>query len=101
MRSVTGVNVKVCEAIYNGLPVLASTAGLGGLDLAADPAVIACETIDAWLSHLQPQRLHELRGRTPSESLRKSFDVAEHVPGAREFVDRIAASSPCPAASSA
>ena len=100
MRSPTGVNVKVCEAIHHGLPVLSSPEGLRGLDLAGDPAVVQCDSPQAWRAQLEPGALDELRRRAPNAALRQSFDLTPAVPRFRTFVDSLRAQEECRQAAS-
>jgi len=100
MRSPTGVNVKVCEAIHHGLPVLSSPEGLRGLDLAADRAVVQCNSPQAWRAQLEPGALDELRKRAPAAALRRSFDLTPVVPRFRTFVDSLRPREECRQAAS-
>jgi glycosyltransferase involved in cell wall biosynthesis len=102
MLSSTGVNVKVCEAIFQGLPVLTSPPGLRGLDFPPDPAVIACATPGDWIDQLRDESLGILRRRMPCESSRRYFELRERVPQLRAFVDAVTTPAEClQAASSA
>lgn len=100
MRSSTGVNVKVCEAIHRGLPVLGTREGLQGLDLSGDPAIVVCGSREQWLERLQPDSLTAFRERVPSEATRRAMEPERHVDGVRSFLHRISPSLPCPPAAS-
>ena len=95
MLTSTGVNVKVCEAIYQGLPVLTSPAGLRGLDFPPDPAVVACETPADWIDQLRNESLGVLRRRVPCESSRAYFELRRRVPQLRAFLDAIMMPAEC------
>jgi len=87
MRSSTGVNVKACEAIHHGLPVVSSSVGARGLGIGADPAIVIASTAAEWIAALQGGALERLKARVPLESSRRAFDAAQHVDAFREFIE--------------
>jgi polysaccharide biosynthesis protein PslH len=87
MRSSTGVNVKVCEAIHHGVPVVSSSVGARGLGIGTDPAIVIASTAAEWIAALRGGALDLLKARVPLESSRRAFDTAQHVDAFREFIE--------------
>lgn len=100
MRSGTGVSVKICEALYRGLPVLTSREGLRGLGLPDDPAVGICERREDWHRRLQPERLRAHAREAPPESVRAHFDASAHVARLKSFIAGLSSSPECRQAAS-
>lgn len=79
MQSGSGVNVKVCEALHHGLPLLTTKRGLRGLPELLDPAVVVCGDAREFLDALEPSAARALACRVPSESVRRLFSLERAV----------------------
>ncbi len=47
-----GVNIKVAEALYNRMPVLATPLAMRGMSLGADPAIRVLAAAEEWIEYL-------------------------------------------------
>ena len=93
--SSTGVNVKVCEAIHRGVPVLTTREGLRGLDLPEDSAVAVRDGAAAWRRELRPEGLAQLARRAPATPLRQSFEFPQYAASFQRFVEQTLSSPAC------
>ncbi len=93
MRSGGGVNVKVCEALFHGFPVLSSPQGLRGLPSFDDPALRVCQNAEQWRSALTAEALESFRRATPRPTTWEHF-AAERVAGRLATLLRNIARSP-------
>lgn len=76
----SGVNVKFVEAVFNGMPVLATRFGVRGLPpLDGDPAIHLCVTADEWIDFLRSGEAERFAQRTPREETRHLFSDAPYV----------------------
>jgi hypothetical protein len=69
-----GTNVKVCEALWNRTPMLATPRALRGLPPFEDEGVRVLDSVEAWVSALQWESLTSLAGMQPSTELASWFD---------------------------
>lgn len=88
MQGGAGVNVKVCDALFHGLPVISSTKGLRGLGPLVDPAIVEVNTAREWCDALGDEALGSLRERTPADSLRQRFSLERAVEAWRSLLSR-------------
>ena len=70
-----GVNVKMAEAIYNRVPVLARPFAARGLgfDAVDDPAIVLLDTAAEWIDFLASSSAHALASTRSSEDLTDRF----------------------------
>jgi glycosyltransferase involved in cell wall biosynthesis len=97
--SSAGVCVKLAEAIYNGVPVLATTEAARGLSLGNDPALVLLDKPEEWVEFLDSAAARDLAGRQVSEKLAGRFAVDSHKDALQQFVlDVISRKAACGAA---
>jgi hypothetical protein len=65
--------VKVCEALANGVPLLATPLALRGLPSIDDPAVCVAATPDEWRAALQWDKLLPLAQSQPAAEIADLF----------------------------
>ena len=68
-----GVNIKLAEAIYNGIPVVASPFSIDGLPVREGPGLKVVETADDWVACLDSPELREFIRHGVPESARSVF----------------------------
>lgn len=85
-RVTAGVSVKLAEALYNGAPVLATTAAARGLGLVRDPAVVLLDEPGEWVEFLNSPAALQLAERQVSEETRSAFTVGARMGGLQQFV---------------
>lgn len=73
-----GVNIKLCEALANGKPVLATPKALRGLPVLDDPAVRVCRSPDDWAKALTVAALKDLAAHHPEPDTQALF-IADNV----------------------
>ena len=81
-----GVNVKVAEAVYNRMPVLASSFGARGLPLKPDPGIVLLDRADEWVSFLCSSAARALRARSLPASMAEAFSMDSHSEPVQGFV---------------
>ena len=84
-----GVNVKFAEAVYNGVPVLASSFAARGLPLKPDPNIILLDHAEEWVRFLRSHAAQTLRSRRVSASLAEAFRMEVHVEPAQTFIRKV------------
>lgn len=60
MFSGAGINVKVAEAIYNGLPLVCTSHALRGLPVRRDDAIAVLDSREEWIAALNGNEIHKL-----------------------------------------
>jgi glycosyltransferase involved in cell wall biosynthesis len=75
----SGVCVKLAEAIYNRVPVLANRHAARGLPLENDPAIVFAEQAAEWVGFLNSPAARELAECTVSEANASKFAVDSYV----------------------
>ena len=83
-RAGGGVSIKLAEAVYHGMPVLATTLATRGLPLADDPCLAIRDTPEEWISYLTSPQAGTV-GRI-SQSLSSRFAVDAHRESVQNFV---------------
>jgi hypothetical protein len=84
-----GANVKVCEALANRTPLLATPFALQGLPPIDDPAVCVLDAPEAWRAALRWDRLAAIARARPSDALAELFDRSAVVRRLNDAVQRI------------
>ncbi len=85
IRKGGGVNIKLAEAIYNGMPVLATPFATDGLPLDAGPALAIAETADQWIEILSSPKLHDLAAAEVPAHQRGKFASTSQTVAIHEF----------------
>lgn len=88
-----GVNIKFVEAIYNGVPVLASSFSKRGLRLDPDPGIILLDEPEEWVDFLNSVNVHRLREQKISVSLSNLFSAKLHIESVQSFVQEVVQNS--------
>lgn len=70
-----GVSVKLAEAAYNGMPVLATTQAARGLGLDEDPALVFLDQASEWVDLLNSSAARDLGERRVSGKIARRFAV--------------------------
>jgi glycosyltransferase involved in cell wall biosynthesis len=84
-----GVCVKLAEAAYNGMPVLANTHAARGLGLANDPALLFLDKPCEWIELLNSQGARDQSKRAVSGEIAKRFAVESHKDALQKFVEDV------------
>jgi glycosyltransferase involved in cell wall biosynthesis len=92
--SSAGVRVKLAEAIYNGVPVLATNLAARGLPIDPDAALIFFDAARDWIDFLNSSAAWQLAGRQVSEKTKAPFAADAQKIVLQQFVqDAICAGS--------
>lgn len=81
-----GVSVKTAHAISQQIPIIATPKALRGLPLDPDPAIVALEDADEWVSFLNSATARELGGRKVSWSAASRFHPEAHGAAILDFL---------------
>ncbi len=84
--STVGVRVKLAEAAYNGVPVLATRHAATGLPLPPDPALVFLDRPEEWIAFLNGNAANKLAEETVSDGVRAAFSVETHRAALHDFV---------------
>lgn len=84
-----GVNVKLAESLYNGVPVITTSHGLRGLNLPSDPCLLTCDTADRWIESLNALTGERTELPAVSETVRHRFAEPTYLPAMIEFLTRL------------
>jgi glycosyltransferase involved in cell wall biosynthesis len=84
-----GVCVKLAEAAYNGMPVLANTHAARGLGMGDDPALIFLDKPAEWIEMLNSPAAREQSKRSVSWEIAKRFAVESHKDALQKFVEDV------------
>jgi glycosyltransferase involved in cell wall biosynthesis len=86
IRNGGGVNIKLAEAIYNAMPVLATPFAVGGLPLDTCSAVVIAESSDEWVEILCSQvLLDDLASAEVTSEQRDQFAASHHMAAIHEY----------------
>jgi len=88
-----GVCVKFAEAVYNGMPVLATRQAARGLSVDDDPAIVLLDEPGEWVEFLNSPAARDLAGKQVLRKTTAVFAIDTHKARLQEFV-RGALSSP-------
>lgn len=90
MLSGAGVNVKIAEMLYNGMPTIATRFAGRGLDLPATDGVVWLDGAEDWVGFLSSPAAFQLRAAVVPASISARFAPETHAgPAARFLADVI------------
>ena len=81
-----GVNVKFAEALYNGVPVLATPFAARGLPLSDTSGVAVADGADAWVRLLDGDGLDALAAQDVPARTSRTFAPAAHTEAVHDFL---------------
>lgn len=81
-----GVNVKFAEAVYNRVPVLATSFGARGLPLQSDPGIVLLNSAAEWVAFLRSPGARALRLRRLPAAIAETFAMQSHAKSVQSFV---------------
>lgn len=84
--SEAGVHVKLAEAVYNRIPILAATQAVRGIALQEDPAIVLLDGCRSWIDFLNSTAVRDLASRRVSEKVASVFSVDTHKDALQSFV---------------
>lgn len=84
MHAGGGVSTKLAEAVYHGVPVLATSLATRGLPLADDPCITVSDDAEDWIEHLTSPNASA--GQRISPALSDQFAVHTHRETVQRFV---------------
>jgi polysaccharide biosynthesis protein PslH len=84
--STGGVCVKLAEAVYNGMPVLATSDAVRGLSLSDDPGLVFLDEPGEWVEFLNSTAARDLVERQVTEKTGARFAVDAQKYGLQQFV---------------
>ena len=86
MRSGSGINIKLVEAIYNGCPIIATPHAARGLPLLDDPAICLCDNAKEWVDMLSGNGAEALARLRPRPETQLLFSQARSVQRVSRFL---------------
>ena len=92
--STGGVCVKFAEAVYNGMPVLATRHSVRGLSVGDDPAIVLLDQPEQWVEFLNSAAARELAARRGAEKTGAGFSFHAHKDQLLRFVADAISSAP-------
>ena len=84
MHAGGGVSTKLAEAVYHGVPVLATSLATRGLPLSDDPCITVSDDAEDWIEHLTSPNASA--GQRISPTLSDQFAVHTHRETVQRFV---------------
>jgi len=81
-----GVSIKFAEALYNGVPVLATSFAARGLPLPAAAGVAIADGVDEWVRLLDGERLVALAAEKVPATTSRVFAPATHASAVHDFL---------------
>lgn len=81
-----GVSVKLAEALYNGVPTLATTFAIRGLPIQTDPCLTVLDGEREWSEFLSSPSAAELRHRRISPLLANRFAAKQYINLVHQFL---------------
>jgi glycosyltransferase involved in cell wall biosynthesis len=91
-----GVCVKLAEAVYNGMPVLATRHAARGLSVDGDPGLVFLDEPREWIEFLNSTAARDLVERQVSEKTGERFAVDAQKDRLQQFVKRAISSRAAP-----
>ena len=86
VRTGAGVNIKLAESLYNGMPVLATTHAARGLDCQSGAGLAIVDGAEEWASFLSSPQADRLATQSPSEELSGQFAADRHAKKLEDFI---------------
>lgn len=86
----TGVNVKLAEAIYNSVPVLATSFGASGLSVEAAEGIVLADDTEDWIEFLNGPDCRSLGTQRISRAIGDRFAVDTHASAVQRFFASVA-----------
>ncbi len=87
----SGVNVKLAEGLFNGMPTLATSFAGRGLVLPETPGLVFLDTADEWVSFLSSEKATALRASHVAADVASHFDLRSHRRALAAFVAEVMA----------
>lgn len=86
-----GLNIKVAEAVYNGMPILCSQFALRGIELPdrSENTVFVSDDPGEWAGHINDIVTKGAALEPQSESNRALFSLEHNVPPVKEYVEGV------------
>ncbi len=84
-----GVNVKFAEAVYNRMPVLASSFGARGLPLKPDAGIVLLDNAQEWVAFLCSPAARVLRAQILPAALSEQLSMDSHRESVHRFVQNV------------
>ncbi len=81
----SGINIKLIESLYNGVPVLATPQAVRGLKILDDPAIAVVEA-QKWPAFLNSKRAQELAATTVNSKTSGLFSLSNGVKTMSDFL---------------
>src|SRR5262249_41002928 len=81
----SGVSVKLAEALYNAVPVLATRFATRGLSLEPNPAIVLIDEADGWVRFINEQGM-DLAGQTVPAEISAIFKMDTYAGRLSEFI---------------
>lgn len=85
----SGINVKVAEAIYNGMPMLCTSMAVAGLLTEPDPAIAVLDRPMDWVHLLRGEEAVVLAQRSPRSATRGHVAASTHVERMAEYLGEL------------
>ncbi|BCA55518.1 hypothetical protein W02_26580 [Nitrospira sp. KM1] len=86
IRTGAGVNIKLAESLYHGVPVLATPHALRGIEYQSGAGLKILDSAEEWVSFLNSSQAGLLATQVPSEKLSRQFAVDRHVEKLETFI---------------
>lgn len=96
IRAGGGVNIKLAESIYNGMPVLTTPFAIQGLPIDEGPAVVVRGSTESWIEFLTSPALHDLAHAEVSEEQRNRFESQRWREPMQAYLEQVVAEGPRP-----
>jgi len=81
-----GVSVKLAEALYNGMPVLATSFATRGLPMCHDPSLVVLDSVENWIEFLRSPAARRLAERRQSTLPDPTFAASTHAAPLHTFI---------------
>lgn len=94
IRAGGGVNIKLIEALFHGMPVLATPHAIKGLPLVPGGALGVAEDAESWIAFILGETLDTLATAKASERNQEVFAAKAHRGRIAEYLDDVIRSSP-------
>jgi len=83
-----GVKVKVAEALFNRVPVIATSLALRGLPIDSTAPIQMCDTADEWVAALRMASAQSLAARPVPDEIASCFSPERHAAAFRAFAEK-------------